>query len=293
MKGAWAASPARASTWPVRRGPSSARKGWQRILPPTSLRVHQLLDRCCAPSLQCSPRSSKRGNPSAPSRLSLPRFLSLSPLFLFLFLRVLLLLSPSPPLLSVYLSSLPLFSFLLPSFPPPSCSPSHPPSLYPPLNFLSVSPSPPPSLPPSLPHSLPLLVSDSLFLFSPHFRCSMAEPSEVTNLKKIKELEASPQKRVLVCSVYIAHTPLTDTAHFHTGTPGSRQSHLGPAIRRNRHLQGSADPAPGSVSGNTHTHTVLFRALSLSLSLPPSLPPSLSLSLPCFSLSRSLSHFSF
>ncbi len=26
MKGAWAASPARASTWPVRRGPSSARK---------------------------------------------------------------------------------------------------------------------------------------------------------------------------------------------------------------------------------------------------------------------------
>ena len=39
----------------------------------------------------------------------------------------------------------------------------------------------------------------------------------------------------------------------------------GPAIR-----QGSADPAPDSVSGNTHKHTLL--SLSLSLSLSPSLP---------------------
>jgi hypothetical protein len=87
--------------------------------------------------------------------------------------------------------------------------------------------------------------------------------------------------------------------------PGSRQrrlgvfthayGHRGPAIRL-----GSADPAPGSVSGNTHKHTLLSRSLSLSLSLSPSLPPSLppplppSLSLlPCFSLLLSLSHFSF
>jgi hypothetical protein len=39
-----------------------------------------------------------------------------------------------------------------------------------------------------------------------------------------------------------------------------------PAIRH-----GSASPAPGSVSCNTHKHTLLSRSLSLSLSLPPSL----------------------
>ena len=74
--------------------------------------------------------------------------------------------------------------------------------------------------------------------------------------------------------------------------PGSRQrrlgvfthayGHRGPAIRL-----GSADPAPGSVSGNTHKHTLLSRSLSLSLSLslPPSLPPSPLAFLSC-SLSR-------